>query len=283
MQLGVLFVISCLVHQIRSQDADVCHLYGDPHLIPFSQVSQSNQNQYWCKLSGEQQIVRNNFVEIKVNMREGVWSIDKYTLTFFDNDRVLCKVTDHEQVCDNQAVRITRPSLTHIEIFYSIPKLYISIIPYEYLYKWYDISILMPNEFVHQSSGLCAAPLVDKCIVENEILPENNIHPMYKTMCEVYQNASEQAKLSLDLPVDHSMRDHTLLACIHDIHNTNNADFGASMVNTLVKDGIFRQYSNDTTSMTTTDSTSQPTPNGSLSVRLVPWALNVCLVLLLIK
>lgn len=62
---------------VGGQGVDVCHWYGDPHLIPFSQVSQSNQNRYWCKLSGEQQIVRNDFVEIKVNMQEGVWSIDK--------------------------------------------------------------------------------------------------------------------------------------------------------------------------------------------------------------
>ncbi|CAF1560216.1 unnamed protein product [Adineta ricciae] len=312
MKLCVLFVVSCLAYQIRSQDVDVCHVYGDPHLIPFSQVSQLNQNGYWCKLSGEQQIVRNNFVEIKVNMHEGVWSIDKYTVTFFDNDKVLCKVTDHEQVCDT--VRITRPSLTHIEMFYSIPELYISIVPYEYPYKWYDISILMPNELVRQSNGLCVAPSVDKCIVENEILSENSIPPMYKKMCEVYQTAGDEAKLSLNLPVDHSVRNHTLLACIHDIHNTNNVDFGASMVNTMVKDGIFKEYSNDsmyqfqvvestiiidrvirtasitanaifstTTSVTTTDSTSQATPNGSLPVRLVSWTLNVCLVLLLIK
>ena len=115
MNLCVLLFMSCLVYQsklfigmngevifnavlVRSQDADVCHLYGDPHLIPFSQVSQSNQNGYWCKLSGEQQIVRNNFVDIKVNMREGEWSIDKVSRRMTiksDNYRTLCLVHNY--------------------------------------------------------------------------------------------------------------------------------------------------------------------------------------------
>lgn len=82
----------------------------------------------------------------------------------------------------------------------------------------------MPNELVRQSSGLCVAPSVDRCTVENEILSEDNIPPIYKKICEVYQIAADQAKLSLNLTVDRPMRNHTLLACIHDIHNTNNTN-----------------------------------------------------------
>ena len=82
----------------------------------------------------------------------------------------------------------------------------------------------MPNELFYQSSVLCVATSMGKCIVENEILPENSMPSMYTKVCEIYQTASEQAQLSLNLPVDHSMRNRTLLACVHDIHNTNNAD-----------------------------------------------------------
>jgi hypothetical protein len=76
---------------VNGQNLGVCHIYGDPHIIPFLQPPQTSSNSYWCKLSGEHSILRNEYVEIVAAMRNGTWLIEKVGLN--ELPRVCLEVT----------------------------------------------------------------------------------------------------------------------------------------------------------------------------------------------
>ncbi|UJR08248.1 hypothetical protein I4U23_012521 [Adineta vaga] len=219
-------MLACLINQVESENISVCHFYGDPHIILFSEQLESAQNRYWCKLSGEHLILQNNYVQIEASMQHDTWLIEKFNMTFMRNNETLCTITDHEQNCKSSEIRIRYPSSVHMEIFYAIPDLYISITPHQYQYKWYDISIRMPTELIRQSNGLCITPSTDKCFIENNIVEDNRFNRTSKSICEMYLLASDQARALLNLPNDYKTRDHALLACIHDFETTNNKNVG---------------------------------------------------------
>ncbi|CAF1256090.1 unnamed protein product [Adineta steineri] len=103
----------------------------------------------------------------------------------------------------------------------------------------------MPYELIKQSNGLCVTAPTDSCEIENSIAQDNSINSLSRIICEVYLQASELARMKLNLSEDLEINNKALLACIHDYDTTNNKNFGASMVNMIVKDGILKKLLND--------------------------------------
>ncbi|CAF1310436.1 unnamed protein product [Adineta steineri] len=196
-------------------------------------------------MSGEHKILRNDYVEIVAITKDKTWLIDQFNVTFIKDNQILCTISDKEQYCSSPEIRITRPSLTQIEISYATAGIYISIVPYQYQYNWFDISIRMPYDLIKQSNGLCVTVPTDSCEIENGIAQDNSINSLSRIICEVYLQASELARMKLNLSEDLEINNKALLACIHDYDTTNNKNFGASMVNMIVKDGIYKKLLND--------------------------------------
>ncbi|CAF3846389.1 unnamed protein product, partial [Rotaria magnacalcarata] len=61
----------------NNKDKGICHFYGDPHIIVFPQRAEAFQHQFWCKTSGEHQILKNDFVQITAIIQNQTWSIDE--------------------------------------------------------------------------------------------------------------------------------------------------------------------------------------------------------------
>ncbi|CAF1355458.1 unnamed protein product [Adineta steineri] len=196
-------------------------------------------------MSGEHRILRNNYVEIVAITKDKTWLIDEFIVTFIKDNQILCTISDKEQYCSSPEIRITRPSLTQIEISYATAGIYISIVPYQYQYNWFDISIRMPYDLIKQSNGLCVTAPTDSCEIENSIAQDNSINSLSRIICEVYLEASMLARMKLNLSEDLEINNKALLACIHDYDTTNNKNFGASMVNMIVRDGFYKKLLND--------------------------------------
>ncbi|CAF2161909.1 unnamed protein product [Rotaria magnacalcarata] len=225
---------------------DICHVYGDPHVISFAQQSNATRNQYWCKISGEHSVIKNDYVEMIAFVQEQTWLINKFIIRLLqDNGSIICTVTDHEQYCNNPKIRITRPSLTQMDILYTTPRLYISIVSHQYDIQWYDISVRMAHALIHRSSGLCILPSVMNCDIENSIEQENIDNSLSKLICEQYLMAAIDASISLDLADDPERHKNALIACIHDYQTTNNKYSGASIVDMIIKNGINQQQLDD--------------------------------------
>ncbi|CAF0982256.1 unnamed protein product [Rotaria sordida] len=229
----------------NSNDKGICHVYGDPHIIRFSQQSNIFQDQYWCKISGEHRILKNNYVEIKVFIQYRTWLIDRFNITFFkDNETILCTITDNnEQYCSSSEIKITRPSLSQMNILYVTPRLHISVVSHQYELQWYDINIRMPYALIRRSQGLCIMPSIENCEIENE--QENNVNQLSISICELYVTASLQASNELNLFNDVDRYSNALIACIHDYETTGNRNFGASVVDMIIKHGINRKQFDD--------------------------------------
>ncbi|CAF2690470.1 unnamed protein product [Rotaria sp. Silwood2] len=227
---------------------DICHVYGDPHIIRFPQQSNGSQDQYWCKISGEHRILKNDYVEIKAIVQDRTWFIVKFSVTFFkDNGTVLCTVTDDEQYCNSSEIKITRPSPSQINILYMTPQLQISIVPHQYQVEWYDISVRMSYDLIRQSNGLCIMSSNENCEIENSIQDEeeNNIQSLSKSICEQYITESIRASNELGLSNDADRYKNALIACIHDYETTGNKNVGASIVDMIIKQGINRKQLDD--------------------------------------
>jgi hypothetical protein len=83
-----MFHILVSVHGNRTA---VCHLHGDPHLIIYPQTPGELRSQYWCKMPGENLLLKNKFVEIKVHVTEKFWYNERVQSHCF-NDRfeIIC-------------------------------------------------------------------------------------------------------------------------------------------------------------------------------------------------
>ncbi|CAF2869575.1 unnamed protein product [Rotaria sp. Silwood2] len=104
----------------------------------------------------------------------------------------------------------------------------------------------MPHELIRRSTGLCIMPSIEICAIENSTEhKENNINPLSQAICMEYLTASIQVSNELDLSNDLDRYNNALIACIHDYETTNNRNFGASIVNMIIKDGIHRQQLDD--------------------------------------
>ncbi|CAF3305623.1 unnamed protein product, partial [Rotaria sp. Silwood2] len=104
----------------------------------------------------------------------------------------------------------------------------------------------MPHELIRRSTGLCIMPSIEICAIENSTEhKENNINPLSQAICMQYLTASIQVSNELDLSNDLDRYNNALIACIHDYETTNNRNFGASIVNMIIKDGIHRQQLDD--------------------------------------
>ncbi|CAF3796693.1 unnamed protein product [Rotaria sp. Silwood1] len=227
-------------------DKDICHVYGDPHVIRFSQQPKVLQNQYWCKISGVHRILKNEYIEIIVLIPRRTWLIDEFIIMFFKDNETLCTINNNEQRCDSPEFKVTRPSLSQVDILYLTPRIHISIVPHQYELQWYDISVRMTYELIQRSSGLCIIPSSEICEIENSIEQEkNNINPLSKSICMQYLAASIQASNELGLFNDPDRYNNALIACIHDYQTTGNKNFGASIVHMIIKYGIHRQQLED--------------------------------------
>ncbi|CAF4466326.1 unnamed protein product [Rotaria socialis] len=224
----------------------ICHVYGDPHVIPFAQQSNATQDQYWCKISGEHRVIKNDYVEMIAFVQEQTWLIDKFIIKLLQsNGSIICTVTDNEQYCNNSEIRITRPSLTQMDILYTTSRLYISIVSHQYDVQWYDISVRMPYALIHRSSGLCILPSAMSCDIENSIEQENIENSLSKLICEQYLMAAIDASISLGLADDPERHKNALIACIHDYQTTNNKHSGVSIVDMIIKNAINQQQLDD--------------------------------------
>ena len=58
------------------QEKQICQIFGDPHVFAFPDEERS-AGLYWCRMSGEHVLLRNEHVEIVVNIQNGTWLIDK--------------------------------------------------------------------------------------------------------------------------------------------------------------------------------------------------------------
>ena len=58
------------------QYKEICQIFGDPHVFAFPDEERPS-GLYWCRMSGEHILLRNEHVEIVVNIRNGTWLIDK--------------------------------------------------------------------------------------------------------------------------------------------------------------------------------------------------------------
>ena len=103
-----------------------------------------------------------------------------------------------------------------------------------YQYEWFDISILMPNELIYESVGLCLAPSDDGCAAEHSPVQEAEIGSMSRTICEIYLLVADQARIELGLPIDTHIRNHALAACIHDYQTTNSTGVRNQYANCLL-------------------------------------------------
>ncbi|CAF2232367.1 unnamed protein product, partial [Rotaria magnacalcarata] len=200
------------------------------------------QHQFWCKTSGEHQILKNDFVQITAIIQNQTWSIDEFIITFFENNTTICTITNSKHVCNSSEIRTIHTSLKQIDILYTTPQLHISIVTHQLQLHWYDINVRMPFELIRQSSGLCVMPPVNECELENIIEEsENPINPLSRQICEKYLSASNRASSQLDLS-NYSERSHNaFVACIHDYETTGNLNFGASIISMMVKYGINQQ------------------------------------------
>ncbi|CAF2041179.1 unnamed protein product [Rotaria magnacalcarata] len=226
----------------NNKDKGICHFYGDPHIIVFPQRAEAFQHQFWCKTSGEHQILKNDFVQITAIIQNQTWSIDEFIITFFENNTTICTITNSKHVCNSSEIRTIHTSLKQIDILYTTPQLHISIVTHQLQLHWYDINVRMPFELIRQSSGLCVMPPVNECELENIIEEsENPINPLSRQICEKYLSASNRASSQLDLS-NYSERSHNaFVACIHDYETTGNLNFGASIISMMVKYGINQQ------------------------------------------
>ncbi|CAF3427340.1 unnamed protein product, partial [Rotaria socialis] len=229
----------------RSEGKGLCNFYGDPHILIFGQRLNAFQHQYWCKTPGEHRILLNDFVQIYVTVHAEAWRTDQFNMTFFkDNNVALCTIADHRQICNSSDVQIIRPSISQIDIIYATGDLHISIVTHQYEFGWYDITIRMPYELIRRSSGLCVMPPVDNCELENSIeqtrklFQRLNMNTLPRQVCEAYLVASNQAAVELGISIDSNIHDSSLSACIHDYETTGNKNFGASLVNMIIKHGI---------------------------------------------
>ncbi|CAF5124767.1 unnamed protein product, partial [Rotaria sp. Silwood1] len=225
----------------NSDNKGICHVYGDPHIIRFAQQSSVPQDQYWCKMSGEHLILKNDYVEIKTVMQYQTWFIVNFNIIFFKEDgTILCTITDNEQYCNSSEIKITRPSLSQINILYITPQLHISMVPHQYQLDSYDMNIRMPYDLIRQSNGLCIISSVENCEIENSIEDEeeNNINSLSKLICEQYLTASIQASNQLSLVNNPDIHNNALIACIHDYQTTGNKNVGISIIDMIIKHGI---------------------------------------------
>ncbi|CAF4296795.1 unnamed protein product [Rotaria sp. Silwood2] len=246
-----------------SEGKGLCNFYGDPHMLIFGQRLSAFQHQYWCKTPGEHRILLNDFVQIFVTVHTEAWRIDQFNMTFFkDNSIALCTIDNHQQICNSSGkvnklipiryfsivyeidVKLTRPSRSQIDILYAAIDLHISIVTNQYEFDWYDITVRMPYELIRRSSGLCVMPPVDDCELENSIEQKQklfqrfNMNTLPRQVCEAYLTASNQAAVELGISIDSNIHDSSLSACIHDYETTGNKNFGASLVNMIIKHGI---------------------------------------------
>ena len=143
-------------------------------------------------------------------------------------------------------IKITRPSLSQIEVVFVAPEIYISIVPHHYQVgrslpndilhpiddsfgqiQWYDISVRMHYPQVLLSHGLCIMSSVNFCEPETNTLPADDQSPsLSRRICDEYLNASLQASVQLKLPNDSAMADNALIACVHDYETTKNKNVG---------------------------------------------------------
>ncbi|CAF3351673.1 unnamed protein product [Rotaria sp. Silwood2] len=246
-----------------SEGKGLCNFYGDPHMLIFGQRLSAFQHQYWCKTPGEHRILLNDFVQIFVTVHTEAWRIDQFNMTFFkDNSIALCTIANHQQICNSSGkvnklipiryfsivyeidVKLTRLSRSQIDILYAAIDLHISIVTNQYEFDWYDITVRMPYELIRRSSGLCVMPPVDDCELENSIEQKQklfqrfNMNTLPRQVCEAYLTASNQAAVELGISIDSNIHDSSLSACIHDYETTGNKNFGASLVNMIIKHGI---------------------------------------------
>ena len=137
-------------------------------------------------------------------------------------------------------IKITRPSLSQIEIFFAAPEISISIVPHQYQVdpfshngiprddsfgqiQWYDISVRMRYPQVLLSTGLCVMSSVNFCEPETNTMPSNDPNPsLSRQICDEYLNASLQASAQLKLSNDSDLESNALLTCVHDYETTKN-------------------------------------------------------------
>ncbi|CAF4562475.1 unnamed protein product, partial [Rotaria sp. Silwood2] len=241
----------------------LCNFYGDPHILVFGQRPEAVQHQYWCKTPGERRMLLNNFVQLFVTVHEQDWRIDEFNITFFkENNTILCAIANHQQTCNSPGkmnkfiliphlaifyetdIKLTRPETGLIDILYAAADLHISVKMHQYDFCWYDITVRMPYELIRQSSGLCVMPPIDDCELENSIeqkqklFQQFNKNTLSRQICEEYLTASNRAATELGIAIDMNIHESSLAACIHDYETTGNKNFGASLVNTIIKHGI---------------------------------------------
>ena len=65
---NILFIFSA-----HGNSTAVCHFHGDPHLLTFPQAPGEVRSQYWCKTPGENLLLKNKYVQIKVHVSERFW------------------------------------------------------------------------------------------------------------------------------------------------------------------------------------------------------------------
>ncbi|CAM2711080.1 unnamed protein product [Rotaria socialis] len=242
---------STLIATPDVKSLQLCHVWGDPHILQFSQRPTTTRYQYWCKDVGKQQLLKNKYVSATITVHTQNWIIDEFKFTFFDDDgTILCSMDNSQQSCNSSRIGITRPTLEQMDIIYYTTGIRISVHQL-YLAPWYDISIWMPAEFTAQSYGLCISPS-PTCEWEAGIeqlqrrslprIPTSNrskiVQKLADKLCEEYMMAGKSTIIQLGLTPNSVIENAAKLACIDDLKSSGIETFGSGIMHLMMSEAI---------------------------------------------
>lgn len=84
---AIVFVVSLsAIDKIQCQDQDspteMCHIFGDPHLVmfPMAESQRDLRALYWCKSRGRMVMLKNPYVEVAVHVTEHPYYNEKVNI-----------------------------------------------------------------------------------------------------------------------------------------------------------------------------------------------------------